>query len=51
LKGTVTKKDLNAIPANPILPKQINATQKKPPQCPLKDIQFVQLKKFLRFKD
>lgn len=42
------KKDI--IPANPLLPKVIHPEQKEPPQCPLKDIQFVQIQKFRRFK-
>lgn len=37
--------------ANPLLPKILFPEQKQPPQCPLKDIQFVQLQKFKRFKD
>ena len=31
------------IPANPILPKMVFNEMKQPPQCPIKDIQFIQL--------
>jgi len=42
---------LDIIPANPILPKTLINEIKQPPSCPLKDIQFVQLQRFKRFKD
>ncbi len=41
-----------AIPmANPILPKTVINEVKQPPSCPLKDIQFLQLERFKRFKN
>ena len=39
----------NILPANPLLPKVVHPEQKEPPQCPLKDIQFVQLQRFRKF--
>lgn len=36
--------------ANPLLPKIVHPEQRQPPQCPLKDIQFVQLQRFRRCK-
>ncbi len=37
--------------ANPILPKTNINEVKEPPTCPLKDIQFLQLGRFKRFKN
>ena len=43
---------VKAIPrANPILPKVMVNEVKQPPSCPLKDIQFVQLERFKKFKE
>lgn len=43
--------DLSDLPANPILPKVITLDQAKPPTCPLKDILFIQLEKFKKYKE
>jgi len=39
------------IPANPLLPKLLYPEWRQPVNCPLKDIQFVQIQRFKRFKD
>lgn len=42
---------MSDLPANPILPKVITLDQAKPPTCPLKDILFIQLEKFKKYKE
>ena len=46
----LTEADLLIPRANPLLPKIVHPEQRQPPQCPLKDIQFVQLQRFKRYK-
>lgn len=43
--------NIAAIPANPILPKVVTMEKAKPPTCPLKDVFFIQLEKFKKYKE
>lgn len=51
IEAGIAKKDFDFIPANPLLPKTMNLDLKQPAECPLKDIVFLQLERFKRFKN
>ena len=47
-----SEQNIEVLPENwqPLIPKQINYDVKKPPGCPLKDIQFIQIEKFIKWR-
>ena len=51
IKEVLPSAEKMIIPAPMLMPKLVYQEEKQPPSCPLKDIEFIQLERFKRFKN